>query len=52
MIGEQLLAACSALQAVEAITQAAKVMVKMAIPIHGWVKDPTFLRQEWHKQRQ
>ena len=43
MIGEQLLAACSALQAVEAITQAAMVMVKMAIPIHGWVKDLTHL---------
>jgi len=41
MIEKQLLAAYSALQAVEPITQTAEVIVKTTLPIQGWVKDLT-----------
>uniref|UniRef100_A0A669QJJ3 ribonuclease H n=1 Tax=Phasianus colchicus TaxID=9054 RepID=A0A669QJJ3_PHACC len=43
MIEKQLLAAYSALQAVEPITQTAEVIVKTTLPIQGWVKDLTHL---------
>ena len=43
MIEKQLLAAYSALQAVEPITQTAEVIVKTTLQIQGWVKDLTHL---------
>ncbi|XP_052553514.1 uncharacterized protein LOC128087697 [Tympanuchus pallidicinctus] len=43
MIEKQLLAAYSALQAVEPATQTAAVIVKTTLPIQGWVKDLTHL---------
>ena len=43
MIEKQLLAAYSALQAVEPITQTAEVIVKTTLPIQGWIKDLTHL---------
>ena len=43
MIEKQLLAAYSALQAVEPITQTAEVIVKTTHPIQGWLKDLTHL---------
>ena len=42
MIEKQLLAAYSALQAVE-LTQMAEIIVKTTLPIQGWVKDLTHL---------
>ncbi|XP_065599365.1 uncharacterized protein LOC136052867 [Cyrtonyx montezumae] len=39
MIEKQLLAAYSTLQVVEPTTQTAKVIVKTALPIQGWVRD-------------
>ena len=41
MIEKQLLAAYSALQAVELITQTVEVIVKTTLLIQGWVKDLT-----------
>ena len=43
MIEKQLLAAYSALQVVELITQTAEVIIKTTLPIQGWVKDLTHL---------
>jgi len=43
MIEKQLLAAYSALQAVEPVTQTAEVIVKTTLLIQGWVKDLTHL---------
>ena len=43
MIEKQLLAAYSALQAVEPITQMAEVIGKTTLLIQGWVKDLTHL---------
>ena len=43
MIEKQILAAYSALQAVEPITQTAEVIVKTTLPIQGWIKDLTHL---------
>jgi len=43
MIEKQLLAAYSALQAVEPITQTVEVIVKTTLQIQGWVKDLTHL---------
>ena len=42
-IEKQLLAAYSALQVVELITQTAGIVVKPTLPIQGWVKDLTHL---------
>ena len=42
-IEKQLLAAYSALQVVELITQTAEVIIKTTLPIQGWVKDLTHL---------
>ena len=43
MIEKQLLAAYSALQVVEPITQTAEIIVKTTLLIQGWVKDLTHL---------
>ena len=52
-IEKQLLAADSALQAVEPITQTAEVIVKTTLPIQGWVKDLTHLpKTGWPKHKQ
>jgi len=42
-IEKQLLAAYSALQVVELITQRAEVIINTTVPIEGWVKDLTHL---------
>lgn len=43
IIEKQLLAAYSALQAVEPVTQTAEIIVKTTQPIQGWLKDLTHL---------
>ena len=43
MIEKQLLAAYSALQVIESITQMAEIIDKATLLIQGWVKDLTHL---------
>ena len=39
MIKKQLLASYSTLQAVKPITQTSEIIIKITLPIQGWVKD-------------
>ena len=53
MIEKQLLAVYSASQAVELITQVAKIIVKTTLSVLGWVKNLTHLpKMKWPKHNQ